>query len=550
MLKFRFNVRQILAAMALLTSMTFLYYARTDHVPHDRNSRVAPEAFWAAAARPIIAQRPTDVVVYPPNLGVQLVTCTAHPPNGSSADKYLYMKTAPGGQAVEARLLAMNIPFRTPWWDTNWIRYGPWVSVAVAVYLLILPVFTGLLRILNQAKSTAPLPVAATVSPLVTAADLEKVRELDAALESSLSRSTAGAPIESPPASAAVAPAAPVALKGGPLEAVERPPEEQKDYRGEFYPVAKPGKHGGFTLVELLVVIGVLGVLISLLLPALAGARRDANQIACAANLRSIAQGLTIYENENQGLIPASYSYTGQVIVNGVQQFSSPGYLHWSYFLYGNGAVPNSAFLCPELDQGGLPPTNTTDDNRLPGQIDDTPGVIDQQALRVAYTLNEALSPRNKFALGFQGAVRIYQFINASSIPNASGTILATEWAQTGARVAADSTTFYLYSHRPVHGFVGLDGTLDMYQLSPSIAYRRVTAADLDPDPASASSSVTRLDWVGRNHGHPGGYPDQRRTNFLYLDGHVECKTIYETLAPFEWGEKFYTLVPNDDLQP
>ena len=165
--------------------------------------------------------------------------------------------------------------------------------------------------------------------------------------------------------------------------------------------------------------------------------------------------------------------------------------------------------------------------------------------------MNEALSPRNKFALGFQGAVRIYQFVQVSSIPNASGTILATEWAQTGARVAstANPSSFYVYSHRPVNPFVGLDGTLDMYQLSPSIGYRRVTPADLDPDPATASSSTTRLDWVGRNHGHVDGYPDQHRTNFLYLDGHVECKTIYETLAPFEWGDKFYTLVPNGDLQ-
>ncbi|MGD0464434.1 MAG: type II secretion system protein [Tepidisphaeraceae bacterium] len=551
MLKFRFNVRLMLAATALLTSVAILFYAQSDRVPHDPSGRVKSEAFWAAVARPLVAQRPTDIVVYPPRLGVQLVTCTGHPPNGPSAEKYLYVKTEPGGQLVETRLLGMNIPFRTAWWDANWMRYGPWVGVGIAVFLMILPVFAGLVRILAQAKSTAPAPPVAALLPQITTADLEKVRELDAALESSLSRSTADEAIEAPTTPAAAAPAPPVVLKGGPLEVVERPPEEQKDYQGEFYPVAKPTKHGGFTLVELLVVIGVLGVLIALLLPALSGARRDANQIACAANLRSIGQGLAVYEQQNNGLIPASYSYSGQTIVNGQQQFTGPGYVHWSYFLYGNGLIPNGAFLCPELEQGGLPPTNTTDDNRLPGQINDTPGVVDQQASRVAYTLNEALSPRNKFALGFQGAVRIYQFIHASSIPNSSGTILATEWAQTGARIAvANSSGYYLYSHRPVHAFVGLDGTLDMFQLSPGVGYRRVTAADLDPDPASASSSVTRLDWVGRNHGHVEGYPDQRRSNFLYLDGHVECKTIYETLAPFEWGEKFYSLVPNGDLQP
>lgn len=74
-----------------------------------------------------------------------------------------------------------------------------------------------------------------------------------------------------------------------------------------------PTRARAFTLVELLVVIGIIMMLISVLLPAVNRGREMAKQTACLSNLRQRGLAMVAYTHDNQDHLPAPSSYAGEM---------------------------------------------------------------------------------------------------------------------------------------------------------------------------------------------------------------------------------------------
>ena len=146
-----------------------------------------------------------------------------------------------------------------------------------------------------------------------------------------------------------------------------------KDARTTSSPAPDPkrpcDRRRGFTLVELLVVIGIVALLISILLPTLTRARESARRAACLSNLRQVHLTFMFYAQDNRDRVPIGYRVNNRQFNSMVFSSTSKKFVLFGV-LYKAGYMKDPRiFFCPsEVDPQSLlrsnlnawPPGNPT----------------------------------------------------------------------------------------------------------------------------------------------------------------------------------------------
>jgi prepilin-type N-terminal cleavage/methylation domain-containing protein len=123
--------------------------------------------------------------------------------------------------------------------------------------------------------------------------------------------------------------------------------------------------HFGFTLVEMLVVIGIIGLLVGLIFPAYSAVKRKSSQAVCASNMKQVGMAIILFANDNDGWLPPGSD--GQTIntfirdsrfgglSNNVVDKSNLEYYITNYIttksLGGKKRKGNPVFTCPAHDE-------------------------------------------------------------------------------------------------------------------------------------------------------------------------------------------------------
>jgi prepilin-type N-terminal cleavage/methylation domain-containing protein/prepilin-type processing-associated H-X9-DG protein len=266
-----------------------------------RNNRYSDQQV-ASHQRCFIAQTPYRPLQFPSAFGAPLASVT---------------QFLDGAHAAEP-----IVTYRIAWWKTSrWAR-AFWIAMGLCVFGVFVPTLInitvfGRLTRPRSSKNTAKSQtntVEECLSSDITAngSDDSRLREPNAEIQKNLTTEPSTDPVTLECTDSQSQPVQHLPteqLKDESVAVSEKPKEFGAD-RDDFYPtvrhIQRPSSDSshGFSMIELLVVIAIIGLLLALLLPALASARKSAKNVQCLATLRNIGSASQLHLNEHDGYLP------------------------------------------------------------------------------------------------------------------------------------------------------------------------------------------------------------------------------------------------------
>jgi prepilin-type processing-associated H-X9-DG protein/prepilin-type N-terminal cleavage/methylation domain-containing protein len=276
-----------------------------------------------------------------------------------------------------------------------------------------------------------------------------------------------------------------------------------------------------FTLVELLVVIGIIAVLVGILLPALGKARAQANLIKCQSNLRMIGQAVALYAEAYNQYLPAGETYGGGM--------SSQNWAATLQQILGrNGDVTNAtthgagmigqAFTCPshliDPNPNGTQECDYSAHPRLMPYVYVIPNVYD-----TAFTLADEHALRVQFH-----QVKISQVLHGTDI------VLVCDGTQVNGKQSGD----YYGNWSARSAFNDIDNAAYFVRATSSMPGGLAIGGDSSPTPDFLAAPITvwtlgdDVDGVPTSTVNDGqvSWRHNNATNCLFVDGHVDQFTV------------------------
>ncbi|HZZ43949.1 MAG TPA: type II secretion system protein [Tepidisphaeraceae bacterium] len=280
-------------------------------------------------------------------------------------------------------------------------------------------------------------------------------------------------------------------------------------------------RRGAFTLVELLVVIGIIALLISILLPALGKARQQAYLTACMAQMREIGNAITMYANDNKGSFPGPC--LGQVRTS---------------FVPGGTGLPD--FLYRYLN---LKPT--TDGSRAPAEVfycpgfrANNPGTYDENNLNPYHIIWYDPWIWTGYTVAFSGSTpdwanydsRFHNYINVNGVIMVPPMKVSQVWEPQRMVILSDvdnAQLVYENSAALVSGVIGGDSYLSQ---SPFASHGGRIEKKQGIQEIGMTPFWTYIDKTA--------HTDPPRNN-LFVDGHVETLRNSNRLLPPQFVQKY-----------